>query len=438
MDLYGPMRVASVNGKKYILVIVDDYSQFTWVKFLASKDEASDFIIKSLKIIQVRLNAAIRNIRTDNGTEFVNQTLRDYYEQRCALQFSCRKAPTLVESTSSPSSTTVDQDAPSPSTLQTTPQSQSPTIPLIAEEESHDLEVAHMSNNPYFGIPIPETVSKESSSSDVISTTTYKDALTRSCWIEAMQEELHQFERLEVWEHIIDVKTTFLNGIMREEVYVIQPDGFVDPYNPNHVIFTRSQVYPHIVQQWKRGQRYPPGQQISSQSPRGIFLNQSKYALESLKKYEMESFDLVDTSMVEKSKLDEDTQGKAVDPIHYHGMVGTLMYLTSSRPDLVYAFCMCARYQCMALSKSISTYKQLKEIFRYLRGTVNRGLWYSKDSAIALTAFTDAEHYTRVCQDNKKDIGTPGSMQLFGRTDLLPSSSKSQKKRCDIQTEVNI
>ncbi|GJZ79597.1 copia protein [Tanacetum coccineum] len=78
------------------------------------------------------------------------------------------------------------------------------------------------------------------------------------------------------------------------------------------------------------------GLQIS-QSPRGIFLNQSKYVLESLKKYGMESCDPVDTPMVEKSKLDEDTQGKAVDPTHYRGLVGTLMYLTSSRPDLVMA-----------------------------------------------------------------------------------------------------
>ncbi|GKF20661.1 retrovirus-related pol polyprotein from transposon TNT 1-94, partial [Tanacetum coccineum] len=76
-----PMHVASVNGKKYILFIVDDYSRFTWVKFLASKDKAPDFIIKFLKMIQVRLNATVRNIRIDNGTEFVNQTLRDYYEQ---------------------------------------------------------------------------------------------------------------------------------------------------------------------------------------------------------------------------------------------------------------------------------------------------------------------------------------------------------------------
>ncbi|GKE01788.1 retrovirus-related pol polyprotein from transposon TNT 1-94 [Tanacetum coccineum] len=80
MDLCGPMRVESLNGKKYILVIVDDYSRFTWVKFLRSKDEAPKFIIKFLKMIQVHLNATVMNIRTDNGTEFVNQTLRSYYE----------------------------------------------------------------------------------------------------------------------------------------------------------------------------------------------------------------------------------------------------------------------------------------------------------------------------------------------------------------------
>ncbi|GJY06492.1 retrovirus-related pol polyprotein from transposon TNT 1-94 [Tanacetum coccineum] len=80
MDLCGPMRVASVNGKQYILVIVDDYSRFTWVKFLRSKDESPDSIIKFLKMIQVRLQVTVRRIRTDNGTVIVNQTLREYYE----------------------------------------------------------------------------------------------------------------------------------------------------------------------------------------------------------------------------------------------------------------------------------------------------------------------------------------------------------------------
>ncbi|GKC80392.1 retrovirus-related pol polyprotein from transposon TNT 1-94 [Tanacetum coccineum] len=80
MDLCGPMRIQSINGRKYILVIVDDYSRFTWVKFLRSKDEVPEFVIKFLKMIQVRLNATVRNIKTNNGTEFVNMTLWAYYE----------------------------------------------------------------------------------------------------------------------------------------------------------------------------------------------------------------------------------------------------------------------------------------------------------------------------------------------------------------------
>nr|GFA93281.1 integrase, catalytic region, zinc finger, CCHC-type, peptidase aspartic, catalytic [Tanacetum cinerariifolium] len=81
MDLCGPMHVESINGKKYILIIVDHYSRFTWVKCLRSKDEALDFIIQFLEMIQVRLKVSVCRIQTDNGTEFVNQTLREYYEE---------------------------------------------------------------------------------------------------------------------------------------------------------------------------------------------------------------------------------------------------------------------------------------------------------------------------------------------------------------------
>nr|GEX95586.1 retrovirus-related Pol polyprotein from transposon TNT 1-94 [Tanacetum cinerariifolium] len=79
-DLCGPMRMANINEKMYILVIVNDYSRFTWVRFLKTKDEAPAAIVKCIKNIQVHSNAAVRNVQTDNGTEFVNQTLREYYE----------------------------------------------------------------------------------------------------------------------------------------------------------------------------------------------------------------------------------------------------------------------------------------------------------------------------------------------------------------------
>ncbi|GKB26436.1 hypothetical protein Tco_0865837 [Tanacetum coccineum] len=99
--------------------------------------------------------------------------------------------------------------------------------------------------------------------------------------------------------------------------------------------------------------------------------------------------DPVDTSMVEKSKLDEDPQGKAVDPTHYRGMVGTLMYLTASRPDLTFVVCMCARYQAKPTEKHLYA---VKRIFKYLRGTINRGFWYPKDSSISLIAYAETDH----------------------------------------------
>ncbi|GKB58674.1 retrovirus-related pol polyprotein from transposon TNT 1-94 [Tanacetum coccineum] len=80
MDLCGPIRVQSINWKKYILVIVDDYSRFAWVKFLRSKNETLEFVTKFLKQIQVGLNKTVRYIHTDNGTEFVNQVLTKFYE----------------------------------------------------------------------------------------------------------------------------------------------------------------------------------------------------------------------------------------------------------------------------------------------------------------------------------------------------------------------
>ncbi|GJT57245.1 retrovirus-related pol polyprotein from transposon TNT 1-94 [Tanacetum coccineum] len=492
-------------------------------------------------------------------------------------------APEPAASTNSPSSTTVDQDAPSASNSQTSPKTQSPIISIDVKKENHELDVAHMNNDPFFGIPIPENDSETSSSLDVIPTIvhtaapnsehvtkwtkdhhldniigelkrpvstrlqlheqalfcyydafltsvkpkTYKDALTQSCWIEAMQEELNEFECLEVWElvprpdkvmvitlkwiykvklnelgrilknkarliacgyrqeegidfeesfaHVerldaiqffltfaahmkmivyqMDVKTTFLNNILWEEVYVSQLNRFMDKDNLNHVYKLKKALFglkqaPRawydllskflLSQEFSKGTVDPTlfirrqGKDILliSQSPRGIFLNQSKYALESLKKYGMESSDPVDTTRMvrEIPRLDEDPQGKVVDPTHYREMVGTLMYLTASRPDLTFVVCMCARYQAKPTEKHLHA---VKRIFKYLRGTINRGLWYPKDSSIALIAYADADHAG--CQDTRQS--TSGSMQLLGDR-LVSWSSKRQKIAAISSTEV--
>nr|GEZ57711.1 hypothetical protein [Tanacetum cinerariifolium] len=213
------------------------------------------------------------------------------------------------------------------------------------------------------------------------------------------------------------------------------PDGFVDKDNSNHVYKLKKALYGFkqalcvwydllskflLSQAFFKGTVDPTlfikrqGKDILliSQSPRGIFLNQSKYDLESLKKYGMESSDPMDTSMAEKPKLDKDTQGKAIDPTHYREMVGTLMYLIASRPDLTFDVCMCAQYQAKPTEKHLLV---VKRIFKYLQGIVNRGLWYPKDSFISLTAYVDADHAgyqdTRRSTSGKK--GENGVVELY-------------------------
>nr|GEV90858.1 hypothetical protein [Tanacetum cinerariifolium] len=226
--------------------------------------------------------------------------------------------PELAASTDSPFLIIVDQDAPSPSNSQNSSKTQSIVIYNDVKEENHDLDVAHMNNNLFFGISISKNVFEASSSLDIIPT----------------------------------------------------------------VVHTAAPNSEHI-----------------SQSPRGIFLNQLKYALKSLKKYGMESSDPVDTPMVKKSKLDEDPKGKAVDPTHYCVMVGTLMYLTASRLDLTFV-------------EPLIVDSDIQRIL------------------IALKAYADADHAG--FQDTRRS--TSGSMQSLGDR-LVSWSSKRQKSAAISSTE---
>ncbi|GKC10065.1 retrovirus-related pol polyprotein from transposon TNT 1-94 [Tanacetum coccineum] len=143
----------------------------------------------------------------------------------------------------------------------------------------------------------------------------FKESFALDSRIEAIRIFIANVANKNMTIYHMDDKTAFLNGKLREVVYMSMMGKM----------------------------SFFLGLQIS-QSPRGIFINHSKYALEIIKKYGMQPSDPVDIPMVDKSKLDEDLHGKPVDPTHYHGMIGCLMYLTSSRPDLVSVVCMCARW----------------------------------------------------------------------------------------------
>ncbi|GKB27184.1 retrovirus-related pol polyprotein from transposon TNT 1-94 [Tanacetum coccineum] len=332
----------------------------------------------------------------------------------------------------------------------------------------------------------------------------FTSAVTEDCWFQAMQEEIHEFDRLDVWELVpppdsamiialkwiykvkldeygdvlknkarlvakgfrqeegldfeesfapvarleairifianaasknmtvyqMDVKTAFLNGELKEEVYVHQPEGFVDPERPHHVYRLKKALYglkqaPRawydtlskflLAQGFSKGVVDPT---LFIRKTGKHTLHAYKYAKEILKRFDIHNCDPVDTPMVERTKLDEDLSGIPVDQTRYRGMIGCLMYLTASRPDLVFAVCMCARYQSRPTKKHLEA---VKRVFRYLQGTINMGLWYPKDTAMALTAYADADHAG--CQDTRRS--TSGSAQFLSDK-LVSWSSKKQ------------
>nr|GEW73340.1 ribonuclease H-like domain-containing protein [Tanacetum cinerariifolium] len=453
MDLCGPMRVESINGKKYILVIVDDYSRFTWVKSLRSKNETLDFIIKFLKMIQVRLKVPVCRIRIDNGTEFVNQTLRVYYEQT-PYELLHNKLPDLsflyvFGALCYPTNNSENLGKLQPKADIGVFIGYAPTKKAFQIYNRHTKRIVKTIHFDFD--ELTAMASEQSSLGPVLHDMT--PATISSGLIEAMQEELNEFERLKVWEliprpdkamvitlkWIYKVKLDKLGGILKNKARLVahgyrQGEGidFEEYFAPVARleairIFLAYAAHKNMaVYQMDVKTAFLNGLQIS-QSPRGIFINQSIYALKSLKKYGYESCDPVDTPMVEKSKVDEDKEGKTVDPSHYHGMIGTLLYLTDSRPDLQFTICMCARYQARPTEKHLHA---VKRIFRYLRGTVNWGLWYLKDSSIALKAFSYADHTG--CQDTRRS--TSGSLQFLGDK-LISWSSKRQKSAVISSTE---
>ncbi|GJW70058.1 retrovirus-related pol polyprotein from transposon TNT 1-94 [Tanacetum coccineum] len=461
MDHCGPMRVESINGKRYILVIVDDYSRFTWVKILRTKDETPETLRSYMEEVGITHQTSIARTPQQNGL-LPNQAASTSAKHPSKNDF--------VLYNRASSSTTIDQYAPPPST---TSKTETTTTLLqssnIKEPNDKDVEFDSGTFTNPFAPPVTNSVESSSRIVDTSNMHTfqqpqtyirrwtkdhplvtiidnpskpifirrqlttdamwcyfhafltkvepknYKEAMNESSWIEAMQEEIHEFERLKVWELVprpSDVMLINLKWIFK--VKLDEYESFVDQDHPNHVFRLKKALYDlkqaprawyDMLSKFLLNQKFIKGVvdpelltrkegrdlilmsmmgKISfllglqvSQHLRGILINQLKYALEMLAKYGLKSCDAVNTPMVERSKLDEEPQGTEVDHTRYRSMDKLIeKHLTA-----------------------------VKRVFWYLKGTINMGLWYLKDTRFDLTAFADTDHAG--CQDTRRS--TSGS-----------------------------
>ncbi|KAJ9544937.1 hypothetical protein OSB04_024644 [Centaurea solstitialis] len=312
----------------------------------------------------------------------------------------------------------------------------------------------------------------------------YDETFAPVARIEAIQIFLAYAAHKNMTVYQMNVKCAFLNGVLQEEVYVEQPEGFVDPIYPNHVyvldkalyslkqsprawyetltdyllgvgykkgtidptlFFKRSgsdliivQIYvddiifastkPEMCQEFENTMKsqfkmsmmgeltFFLGLQVR-QRPDGIFINQAKYVQDLLKRFDFGGSNSVATPMPRNFQLNADSSGKPVDQKTYRAIIGSLLYLTASRPDIVFSTGVCARFQCDPRDSHLSA---VKRILRYLKGTPD---WYPKDSGFELIAYTDSDHAG--CKLNRKS--TSGACQFLG--DKLVSWS-SRKQNC--------
>nr|GEZ05317.1 retrovirus-related Pol polyprotein from transposon TNT 1-94 [Tanacetum cinerariifolium] len=470
-DLKGTdLLTESINGKKYVLVIVDDYSRYTWTHFLRSKDETSDVLIAFRKLVQRGLHAQVRTFQTDkaetvttsNELDLLFSLMFDELFNGSTQVVSKSYAVTTADAphqcqqqhTTQSTSTTVVADTP-PLNIQTTPETtcqestQTPTVTTTQNINQAEtiLENAQVEEDEFINIFCTPVQEREETSSRHVDSSNmhsfYQQHPSEHRWTkdhpleqvigipaQPIRARPHlvakgygQKEGIDFEESFAPVAWLEVVRPLKEEVYVNQPDGFVDPYHLDQVYRLKKALYglKQAPKEWydklsnflvskrfskgsidptlfitKHGEDILLAQiyiddiifgstnpKLSKkfeklmhnksemsmigelkffleiqiyQSPRGIFINQAKYAQEILKKHGMTSCDGIYTPMATKH-LDADLIGTSVDQTKYRSMVGALMYLTASRPDIVHSTCYCARHQTKPTEKHLTTVK---------------------------------------------------------------------------------
>nr|GFA48747.1 retrovirus-related Pol polyprotein from transposon TNT 1-94 [Tanacetum cinerariifolium] len=294
---------------------------------------------------------------TNKELDILFQPMFDEYLEPPRAERPGSPAPAVqvsVTSAGTPLSTTIDQDAPSPHISPSSSALQSHNLPPGVVAEPHFMEdhnVASVDNNPFVNVFAPEPLSEASSSGDISSTES-------------------SYVKLDEYGDVLKNKARLVAKGYRQEEGI----DFEESFAP---VARIEAIHIFIANAASRNMTV-------SQSPEGIFINQSKFPLEILKKFGVDSCDSVDTPMVDRLKLDEDLSWIPVDQTRFRGMVGSLMYLTASRPDLVFAVCMCARYQAKPTKKHLEALKQGGSLSSQIRASPSNEKGNSKNLTVVL------------------------------------------------------
>ncbi|XP_038722028.1 uncharacterized protein LOC120014180 [Tripterygium wilfordii] len=193
----------------------------------------------------------------------------------------------------------------------------------------------------------------------------------------------------------MDVKSAFLNGLLNEEVYVKQPQGF-SKGTVDKTLFVKKD-HKHILVAQIYVDNIVFGSTSVKQSQEGIFIFQTKYASNLVKTFNVALSKPAPTPMSPSIRLSKDTIGKSVDQTLYRSIIGSLLYLTASRPDIALSVCVCARYQADPKESLLSI---VKRILKYINGTLDFGIFYSKDTNTSLAGYSDTDWAG--CSDDRK------------------------------------
>ncbi|GJR48766.1 retrovirus-related pol polyprotein from transposon TNT 1-94 [Tanacetum coccineum] len=469
MDLCGPMRVESINGKKYVLVIVDDFSRYTWTHFLRSKDETPGVLIDFLTLVQRGLHAQVTTVRTDKGTEFLNKTLHAYFaKEGIRHETSTARTPEQNGVVERRNRTLVEAARTMLSAAK---------VPLFfwAEAIATAFKFFHIFGSLCYIVRDGENLDKMKEKGDACIFVGYStqskayrvfNKRTRMIveTIHVNFDELPQMASDHVssdpgpqcsttvleqdslspgpqsQENVPQVAETVTTS---NELELLYSPMFSELLNgTSHVVSKSSAV--HAADNLDKRQQHntthtstttdvadPPPLNIQSthQTPTQVptvtapeNIIQAETDTKNAQFDKDEFINIFSTSVQEQG----DTSSRHVDSSNMHTFYQHHPSAQQQvRPDIVHATCFCARYQAKPAEKHLTV---VKRIFRYLKDSINMGLWYPKDAGFELTAFSDSDH--ACCLDSRKS--TSGGIQFLGG-DKFESSLVIQKDRTALQ-----